>query len=156
MTVGGALGGAAAQAYSNYRTGRSLGEGVAIAAATGARDGAMMALVGEGAGAAMGKLVSRGTDAAVRSPSFIVNSRGTAVPVPKGATGPHPTRASGVQFTGGSGGHGMHPNTNGVRYMDATAHHSERVVYMNGEGQTINPQTGRVVPPSDPAAHLKP
>ncbi len=41
------------------------------------------------------------------APDFVVTPKGEAIPVPSGATGPTPTRAPGVQYTGGSGGHGL-------------------------------------------------
>ena len=40
-----------------------------------------------------------------RGPSFIAAADGSVFPVPRGATGPLPTRAPGMQFTGGSGGY---------------------------------------------------
>lgn len=88
------------------------------------------------------------------SPTFIGFADGPPAIVPRGASGPTLTRGPGVQYTGGSGGLGLHPNTSGVRIMDQTAHHAPRVVYMNQTGQTINPVTGRTVPKSDPWAHL--
>ncbi len=88
------------------------------------------------------------------SPTFIGFADGPPAIVPQGAVGPTLTRGPGVQYTGGSGGLGLHPNTSGVRIMDQTAHHAPRVVYMNQTGQTINPVTGRTVPNSDPWAHL--
>ena len=38
--------------------------------------------------------------------------------------------------------------------MDANANQGARAVYMNQTGQTVDPLTGRTVPPSDPAAHF--
>lgn len=35
-----------------------------------------------------------------------------------------------------------------------TAHHPPRVVYMNKEGQSVNPLTGRTVEPNDSWAHI--
>lgn len=89
-----------------------------------------------------------------RGPSFVAASDGTVFPVPRGAIGPTPTRAPGMQFTGGSGGHGLDPRVSGVRFMDANANQGARAVYMNQTGQTVDPLTGRTVPPSDPAAHF--
>jgi hypothetical protein len=37
--------------------------------------------------------------------------------------------------------------------MGANGRQGPRVVYMNAEGQIVNPQTGRTVPRSDPNAH---
>ena len=87
-------------------------------------------------------------------PDFIAAADGSVFPVPRGATGPLPTRAPGMQFTGGSGGNGFDPRVTGVRFMDANANQGARAVYMNQSGQTVNPFTGRTVPYSDPTAHF--
>ena len=47
------------RAYENYRAGRSLGDGVALATATGARNGAAGALGGEVLGLLGGRLAAR-------------------------------------------------------------------------------------------------
>ncbi len=95
--------------------------------------------------------VARGGERAV---DFLVTSKGTSIPVPTGATGPHATRAPGVQFLGGQGGKGMDARVTGVRVMDETAHHRRRVIYMNKSGQTVSPTTGRTLRPDDPTAHI--
>jgi hypothetical protein len=93
-----------------------------------------------------------GTRAA--GPNFVVTPAGEAIPVPTGAAGPTPTRAPGMQFTGGTGGGpGMDSRVTGVRVMDANSNQGARAVYMNESGQTVNPATGRTVANSDPAAH---
>lgn len=74
--------------------------------------------------------------------------------VPRGATGPIPTRSPGFQYVGGAGGHGLDPRVTGVRIMDQTAYHPPRVVYMNKDGQSVNPLSGRTVEPNDPWAHI--
>ena len=89
-----------------------------------------------------------------RSPNFIAAADGSVFPVPQGATGPLATRAPGMQFIGGSGGHGLDARVMGVRFMDANAKQGARAVYMNQAGQTVNPYTGRTVPYSDPTAHF--
>jgi hypothetical protein len=99
---------------------------------------------------ASGVIGSKGTS---KAPDFVVTPKGEAIPVPSGATGPTPTRALGFQYTGGSGGHGLDTRTTGVRIMEGNANQGPRAVYMNQQGQTINPATGRTVPNSDPAAH---
>ncbi len=38
--------------------------------------------------------------------------------------------------------------------MDETAHHPARVIYMNKQGRSVNPLTGRTVEPNDPWAHI--
>ena len=94
------------------------------------------------------------TAAGGEGPSFISAADGSVFPVPKGATGPVPTRVPGMQFTGGSGGHGLDPRVTGVRFMDSNANQGARAVYMNRAGQTVNPLTGRTVPHNDPNAHF--
>jgi len=96
-----------------------------------------------------GSAASRGSGA-----SFIVNSAGEAVAIPKGAIGPFPTGSSGLQFTGGSGGWGMNERVTGVRIMDATKNAGRRVNYMNESGQTVDRFTGRTISNSDPRGHL--
>jgi hypothetical protein len=95
-----------------------------------------------------------GVQAPGKGPNFIGAPDGQVFAVPDGATGPTPTRAPGMQFTGGSGGNGLDPRVTGVRFMDANAIQGARAVYMNGSGQTVNPSTGGTVPMSDPTAHF--
>ncbi len=104
-------------------------------------------------GAAPGKAPASAVTAG-DAPGFIVTPEGELIVVPKGATGPTPTRAPGVQYIGGSGGSGLDKRVTGVRIMEGTEKQGPRVVYMNESGQTVNPSTGRTVPKSDPAAHL--
>ncbi|MBS1910948.1 MAG: hypothetical protein JST22_03085 [Bacteroidetes bacterium] len=94
-----------------------------------------------------------GNTAGTSSPSIIVTPKGQAIIVPEGATGPTPTRAPGAQYTGGSGGKGLNPRTTGVRIMEENANQGPRAVYMNQNGQTVNPYTGKTVPNSDLSAH---
>lgn len=86
-------------------------------------------------------------------PSFVAGSSGPAIAVPSGATGPSATRAPGMQFTGGSGGPGLNQRVTGVRVMDANKTQGRRAVYMNKEGQAVNPQTGKTVAKGDPNYH---
>lgn len=74
--------------------------------------------------------------------------------IPKGAMGPYPTRRPGSQYVGGAGGSGVHPSVTGVRFMEATAHHQLRPVYMNAQGQSVHPFTGQTIPPDHPMAHI--
>lgn len=87
------------------------------------------------------------------APDFVVTTKATAVPVPAGASGPNSTRAPGFQYTGGSGGNGLHNKAAGVRIMDANSIQGARAVYMNQSGRTVNPATGKTVPNADPSAH---
>jgi hypothetical protein len=87
-------------------------------------------------------------------PTFIGFESGSPAAIPSGATGPLPTKSPGMQFTGGSGGPGLDPKVTGVRVMDSTAHHPNRIVYMNGKGQTVSPLSGKTVPKNDPWAHI--
>ena len=100
---------------------------------------------------ASGSLLAAGGGS--RAPDFVVTPRGEAIRVPIGATGPTSTRASGVQYTGGAGGHGLDSRVSGVRIMEGNANQGPRAVYMNSSGQTVKPATGRTVPNSDPSAH---
>jgi RHS repeat-associated protein len=119
------------------------------------RGGAVGALL-IGAVVAGGGSAGARTAAAERAGTadFIGFANGPPAVVPNGAIGPAATRASGMQFTGGTGGFGMNSRVTGVRVMDATAHHGRRVVYMNRLEQTVNPLTGRTVSNSSPWAHL--
>jgi hypothetical protein len=92
-------------------------------------------------------------------PSFIVTANGTVFPMPSGAVGPGPVNSgNGFSFTGGSGGNGLSPQTTGLRIMDPTPRYPNGYgVYMNSAtptAQTVNPYTGRTIPPSDPLAHI--
>jgi len=91
-----------------------------------------------------------------RGPDFVVTPAGEAIPVPRGATGPYaPQRGSGAAYTGGSGGGGLNSRVTGVRIMDPDARYNGgRVTYMNANGQSVNPWTGRTVDPWDPYAHI--
>jgi len=105
------------------------------------------------AGVASG--AARGAHVPNRAPDFVVSPGGTAIPVPSGATGPHRTRSSGFQYTGGAGGHGFDSRVSGVRLMDEVpGHHNRRAVYMNEGGHTVDRNTGRQIPPDHPLAHL--
>ena len=76
------------------------------------------------------------------APGFVVTPGGDAIVIPRGATGPDPTRAPGAQYTGGTGGPGLDPKVTGVRIMEGTPHHPQRAVYTNESGQTVDPATG--------------
>ena len=47
-------------------------------------------------------------------------------------------------FQSGYGGKGMDKRTTGVRIMDANQNQGKRVNYMNKDGQTVDPSTGRL------------
>lgn len=87
------------------------------------------------------------------APDFVVTPNGEAIRIPTGANGPTPTRAPGVQYTGGAGGKGLDSRVTGVRIMEGNVNQGPRAVYMNKMGQTVNPETGRTVPNADPTAH---
>jgi len=84
------------------------------------------------------------------SPSFVVEPNGETVIVPKGATGPTPTRNGlGFQYKGGSGGNGLHSTARDVRIMEPVTggkydHPNGFASYTNGD-QTINPFSGEPV-----------
>jgi RHS repeat-associated protein len=86
---------------------------------------------------------------------FVVNSKGEAVAIPKGAKGPSsPQKGSGMSYQGGSGGKGMNKKTTGVRIMDANSNQGRRVNYMNKSGQTVDPKSGQTIPNKDSRGHL--
>ena len=59
---------------------------------------------------------------AAQAPSFLGQERGPAIPIPQGATGPLPVQSGkGLQYVGGSGGHGLDPAVSNVRIMEPTA-----------------------------------
>ncbi|MDP8928111.1 MAG: hypothetical protein M3O70_05925, partial [Actinomycetota bacterium] len=93
------------------------------------------------------------------SPDFIVHPNGEIVPVPKGAIGPTSVlTGKGFQFRGGSGGHGLDPRVTDIRIMDPVTMGKYQyphgyVSYLNPQGQTVNPRTGRTIPPGDPWWH---
>ena len=82
---------------------------------------------------------------APRAPDFVVTPRGEAIPIPGGARGPFRTRGSGMEYVGGSGGKGLHEKVTGVRIMDATNRHRNRVIYENSYGQGVDRFTGKTV-----------
>jgi len=90
-------------------------------------------------------------------PAFIVSPGGDVIAVPEGAGGPTPTaNGLGFQYTGGHGGLGLSPKVTGVRVMAAIPRYPNGyVVYMNANGQTVHPYTGRTVARGDPLAHLE-
>jgi len=102
----------------------------------------------------------------VSPPSFISTPGGDVIPIPEGASGPTPVvngagNTTGFQYQGGSGGSGMDAKTTGVRVMDPTpargaspGYPDGYTSYNNASGQTVNPQSGRTVPRSDPSAHM--
>lgn len=57
-------------------------------------------------------------------------------------------------YQGGSGGKGMDKKTTGVRIMDANSNQGRRVNYMNKNGQTVDPATGRTISNKDIRGHL--
>ena len=90
------------------------------------------------------------------TPDFVVSTDGVAFPVPGGAIGPTPTRnKQGVEWQGGEGGHGLNSRVTGFRIMEPNSQNPGGYgSYNNGAGQTVNPQTGRTIPRSDPWWHI--
>lgn len=137
------------------KTGIDFVRGNASAAELGVTAaGAALGLVSVGGG--LGKAARLGLGDEVGSGvSFIVNTAGEAVPIPRGAIGPvAPQRGLGMSFQGGSGGFGMDARVTGVRIVDGNANAGRRVNYMNISGQSVNPLTGRTVSKSDPSIHI--
>jgi hypothetical protein len=90
---------------------------------------------------------------------------------PESVTGPHGERMPGVAagqnatgpaesgkgwiFPTQPGQTGIDPRVASIRVMEPTDQYPNGyVVYMNGMGQTVNPFTGRTIPPSDEFAHI--
>jgi len=157
--------GAFADGYNGEGSGRlaaafedatTLGGGVVLGAATKVAAGLVkvgkaLDAAGDVAGAARAGAAE--VRAARAAPDFVVTPRGEAIRIPTGATGPTPTRAPGVQYTGGAGGKGLDSRVTGVRVMEGNSNQGPRAVYMNRSGQTVDPATGRTVPNADPRAH---
>ncbi len=89
------------------------------------------------------------------STSFVVTPKGEAIAIPKGAIGPSsPQKGSGMSYQGGAGGNGLDSRVSGVRIMDANSNQGKRVNYMNKNGQTVDPSTGKTISNSDKRGHL--
>jgi RHS repeat-associated protein len=92
---------------------------------------------------------------AAGSTDFVVTEKGTAIPVPNAAKGPSaPNKGSGMSYQGGSGGKGMDKKVTGVRIMDANQNQGRRVNYMNKNGQTVDPKSGKTISKKDPRGHI--
>ena len=91
-------------------------------------------------------------------PGFLGQAAGPAIPVPRGAIGPTPTRSAGFQYTGGNGGNGLNARVSNVRIMDPTPRNPNGYVnYSNGavpKPQSVNPYTGQTVGKSCPWWHI--
>ena len=66
VTIGTAVAAAGRQVYRNLREGRSAADGLGQATLEGIRDGAAAALVGEGVGAALGRVAGTGSPVGTR------------------------------------------------------------------------------------------
>jgi hypothetical protein len=67
-----------------------------------------------------------------------------SIKIPDGAVGPtNPNKGSRMVYQGGSGGKGMDSRTTGVRIMDANSNQGRRVIYMNKNGQSVDPARRR-------------
>ncbi|MGZ4620497.1 MAG: RHS repeat-associated core domain-containing protein [Blastococcus sp.] len=79
--------------------------------------------------------------------------------VPKGAVGTITKNGKGLQYTIPRGTPELDERVTGIRVMDPTTtgkypYPTGRVMYVNEQGQTVNPLTGETVTPSDPFAHI--
>jgi hypothetical protein len=89
-----------------------------------------------------------GAPAGVKT-NFVVDTKGTAFPVPKNAAGPVPVsnpagKQTGVGYTGGQGGANGQVTT--MRNMNPNkSNPTGYVKYENAQGQPVNPNTGRTV-----------
>ncbi|OBF70983.1 hypothetical protein A5750_20935 [Mycobacterium sp. 852002-51613_SCH5001154] len=76
------------------------------------------------------------------------------VPAGESSTGPADS-GKGWLFPIQPGQAGCDPRVTTIRVMEPTPQYPNGyVVYMNGMGQTVNPFTGRTIPPSDDFAHI--
>lgn len=90
-------------------------------------------------------------------PESVVGPHGEQLPgVPSGESAIGPAESGkGWQFSLPPGHAGIDPRVTTIRVMEPTAQYPDGyVVYMNGMGQTVNPFTGRTIPPSDDYAHI--
>jgi hypothetical protein len=85
---------------------------------------------------------------------FVVSPNGFVSPIPERASGPHKTRAPGMQYVGGSGGWDFNDGVSTVRIMDPDRNQSARTVYENPVGQKVNPFTGETIPNDHVLAHF--
>jgi RHS repeat-associated protein len=103
-----------------------------------------------------------------KGPSFVVTPGGTAIPVPKGATGPTPVinpqgKTTGSAYTGGAGG--ANGKVDGVRIMNPVPARGNSPAYPNGyvvyqskpnapgqKPQAVDPVSGKTV--SRDKAHI--
>lgn len=90
------------------------------------------------------------------APQFTGYDQGRSGENPAGSVGPFPTRGDGFQYIGGQGGNNLHDNVWGVRYMEPNKNRGHSVTYFNSRDQSVDPQTGRTIPPSHPKWHLNP
>jgi len=93
----------------------------------------------------------------LKGPSFIGLVKGPSIIIPKGATGPLPTRGPGSQFVGGSGGgNGLNPEVTAVRIMEPNKlNPNGRVTYMNRSDQVVHPYTGQRLSKGDAWWHIQ-
>jgi hypothetical protein len=90
-------------------------------------------------------------------PENVTGPHGERIPgvlTGEGATGPAES-GKGWIFKAQPGQAGIDPRVTSIRVMEPTDQYPNGyVVYMNGMGQTVNPFTGRTIPPSDDFAHI--
>ena len=99
-----------------------------------------------------------------KTPSFLGQANGPAIPIPKGSS-PTPIvnpggKTTGFGYTGGQGGNGLSPRVESVRIMNPTlptgpspGYPNGYVNYMNKSGQAVNPYTGQTISKTDPWWH---
>ncbi len=114
-----------------------------------------------GAKAITSRIPSIATIVAVRTPEFIAVGDVKLPGVPKGATGVPVTTGKGLYYEIPKGTAELDPRVAGVRIMDPVTsgpyqYPNGYAAYMNAEGQTVNPLTGKtVVGNADPYAHIE-
>lgn len=109
-------------------------------------------------GASLTAGASAAATTAANAPDFVVSAKGTAFPVPKGATGPTPVtspagKQTGAAFTGGKGGANGQVST--MRMMDPTpprgaspGYPNGYIKYENASKQGVDSYSGKTLPNS--------
>jgi RHS repeat-associated protein len=152
------------QEVQNYENGgsywSSVGYGLRGPAVVGVQLAITLATDGllSGAGNLLGRLGSTTGEDVV--PGVVRVPGDLKLPgVPKGATGVPVQSGKGLEYSIPRGTPELDPRVTRIRVMDPVTAGKYQyphgyVVYMNDLGQTVNPLTGRVIPPSDPYAHI--
>ncbi|MDR1386710.1 MAG: DUF6531 domain-containing protein [Propionibacteriaceae bacterium] len=111
-------------------------------------------------GAAYQKITPAPSAGVVPKTPATIHFQGNALPgVPPGAVGTPTDNGQGLRYAIQPGTPGLDPRVSYIRIMEPTTtgkypYPTGRATYMNEIGQTVNPLTGRTIPPTDPFAHI--